>query len=189
MKIERSERYIYFAIIALMFGLLIISRFVLPNCGENHDQDFLGNSQKNGGLNSFFTLDASGNRELIHFNAYSPNYYVFLIVSPQCRFCEEFMDEARLFYQGSDEIEQVKVVILTAELSAIPEQWRFKKCLQVSRDDLMQFGDATPILIATNGRGEIVFRHFGFYNGIFEELNEKMTKLRFRSGQDVKPKG
>jgi hypothetical protein len=167
-----------------MFAVVVVSRFVLPVAGPNHGREIPGNNGRVRRLFSFFAHDAAGNRQFIHFTAYSPDVYVFLVVSPQCGHCRRFVNEAMTFFQGTVRPGR-HVVLITENLSKIPEPWRFTTCLQVGRGDLLQFGDATPALVAVNGRGDIVFRGAGYYNGIFEDLSKKIDVAHVGKSQVI----
>jgi len=124
-------------------------------------------------LFSFFGINRNGEKELIHFTNYSNiGTRVFITVSSDCKHCEVFLDNLYKLYGLLDNKKQFVYILTTDSINRVPSRNIPFKVLEISNDDMFQFGTETPKVVITAGNGDIVYQEIGYSEKIFEEIND-----------------
>lgn len=161
---SRLERILYFIVILAMFALVILFRFRLKEIrqqGESGLQKSAPHSQR---LFSFEGESPAGEKNFVHFTAYSPNYYIILNTSAGCPHCLSMLQDLQTYHPGNTLPENVFIFLITSDdfPDPLPPNDSPIKVLKVSYDDWIQFGIETPSGRVANGKGDIIARWEGY---------------------------
>jgi len=120
-------------------------------------------------LSTFEGKTSENKKEWVHFTPYSMKFYLFGIVSQSCQNCNVFIENWNTFFKNNQTEAEIEPILITEEPLKDFKYEFITHCLEISMDDIIQFGYDRPSLFVTNGRGLILFSHAGYTNGLFEE--------------------
>lgn len=180
----KYERLIY-AVVMISQCLIIIFLATTSHSKKNIPQvsQAPGTTQQ---LYSFWGRVSADEKRLIQFSAYAKQSYIFVILSSQCLPCEEFLNHSSdiistlTLKRGTEEFVEI-IILVQDSLAAIQSRRPGCTVMELSSDDIFQFGQETPIILAVNGKGQILSRHVGYKEGIFNDalyVLKESTKKR-----------
>jgi hypothetical protein len=182
---SKFERYFYFAIILVQFAFIVFLGGKLKSRASDRVEGIanLGNVYSH--LYSFVGTRPDGEKELLGFNAYSCTHYIIVTLSGNCPGCRSVIDALKDFSLERTLDIDLSVIFLSLETDdriEIPDSFR---SLKISRDDWLQFGLETPSIYLVNGQGEILLRHTGYEDGIFETMLKKALEAGKRRSKSI----
>lgn len=161
---KNSERILYVFIIGFQCALILASLLINQKGDDRGGRKILEKR-----LFSFNGKERTGEKNLVHFTAYSRKMYVFLVLSSNCRHCEMYIDNVHELETKLAEMKNVEaILLLNEEDERIVRNAPSFRTLHVADEDLFQFGTETPSLLVVNGKGEILFKQIGYSQDLFK---------------------
>lgn len=179
---KKAERYFYLTIIIMQFVMILYS-FHLHKKGISREK-IIGSD--NIPLYSFKSQALDGSNRFFHFTAYGERSYIFVVLSSSCIHCDEFLSQSVTFIQGFEQGNEIEIFFVSAdEIGFYQEKYPGYYFLKLSREDIIQFGSEMPVLIAVNGKGQVLFRHAGYYDQVFQDAIDVLTRSRLKRSKPV----
>jgi len=168
--LNRFEKIFFLSIILIEFGLVLILNHQLNQCKKRSYIDRpIETVDRFKILSTFEGKTSENKKEWVHFTPYSMKFYLFGIVSQSCHNCNVFIENWNTFFKNNQTEAEIEPILITEEPLKDFKYEFITHCLEISMDDIIQFGYDRPSLFVTNGRGLILFSHAGYTNGLFEE--------------------
>ncbi len=125
------------------------------------------------------------------FTAYNPNWYLFLIVSPECPHCKNLLN----FFQENfsnfpfSKADSLQIFVLSSR--EIKKEKNSLPLILIKEKDIAQFGYKFPSIYLVNGKGEILFKTSGFADNerfkqaLIESIWTAYKKDKFKKAEKV----
>ncbi len=174
---SKSERAFYIFIILAEFVLVLLFYTRLNNAMKNRQVEMHNSPKQENRIFSFYSITGSGEKYLVHFTPYSSDSYIFVSVSNGCNHCKKLLESIQNFFADKKIADNIKVILVSQEnlvqtgLCSVPGI----RCLKLTLDDIFQFGEYTPSIFVTDGKGNILFMYKGYREGIFQEVMKKLS--------------
>lgn len=167
---SKVERIFYFTVILVMFALVMLFQFRLRDARRQTAKNIKKTTQQTQHLFSFEGESPMGEKTFVHFNAYSPNYYIILNTSADCPHCLSMLQDLQSFNPEIKLPENVFIYLITTDEfpEPLPPPDSPINVLKIAFDDWYQFGMETPSGKAANGKGEIIAHWKGYSPKVLE---------------------
>lgn len=175
---SKFERVFYVFVILAMFALVILFQLRLRETRKQEKMNVQHSAIQEQRLFSFGGESPTGEKDLVHFTAYSPNYYIILNTSTDCSHCLSMLQDLKAFNPENKLLENICIYLITTD--EFPEQLppgdSQIKTLKLSFDDWYQFGMETPSGIIANGKGDVIAHWKGYSPTVLDRALQKIQQ-------------
>jgi hypothetical protein len=174
---SKTERAFYIFIILAEFVLVLLFYTRLNNTMKNRQVELLNSPKQENRMFSFYGITGTKEKYLVHFTPYSTDYYIFVSVSNECNHCKKLLESIQDYFVDKKIADNIKIILVSQEdpvqtgLCPVPGI----RCLKLTFEDIFQFGDYTPSIFVTDGKGNILYKYKGYADGIFQEALKKLS--------------
>jgi len=189
--VNKFERVFYVVVILGMFALVILFQARLRETRSKiMEEDSHLSQQQMQHIFSFEAESPEGKKSLVHFTAYSPNYYIFLNTSTNCPHCRAMLQDLQTFKPEKELPENMFVYLVSEEFpEPLPPVNSPVKSLKISFDDRFQLGGETPSGIVVNGKGEIIAHWKGYSRDMLEQGIQAVRDYNNSNTKSIRIKG
>jgi len=178
---KKFERSFYIAIIGVQFALIIFS-FVTSQKAKQTTAAKTAPQR----FSSFYGQEKTGEKNLVHFTPYSGKRYIFLLLASDCHYCEDYIQNLGILETREETENDIEVIVLLTEPDErISQQAPSLRTLQISPDDMFQFGMQTPAILIVNGKGDLLLKRLGYKTGLFEQTLENARQMLKKKSEVV----
>ena len=181
---KKWERLFYLVAIVIEFSIILILSLLLKNIRErelNYPHNHYLSSQMQ--LMSFWAIDLSGEKQLIHFTEYSTDYYLITFISNDCHNCIDFQKKFYEYIKKKHMDKNLRILMLSTDHLDFVQNNDYH--LKISFEDSIQFGTETPALFVVNGKGNVLFMNTGYYESLFNDAFSAFEEAKIHKSKSI----